>query len=52
MNFFYFKYRQNKNNIKLLQTIFIIKNYISQNKQQKYLGCGSVKNLIEKRIFT
>ncbi len=47
MNVSYFKYKQNKNNIKLLQKKFVIKNYVSQFKQQKYLKYRkSVKILI------
>ena len=38
MNVSYFKYKQNKNYFKLLQMKFIIKNYVSQCKQQKYLN--------------
>ena len=52
VNVSYFQYKQNKNYIKLLQTKFVIKNYVSQFKQQKYLKYRkSVKNLIEKRIL-
>ena len=52
MNVSCFKYKQNNNYIKLLQTKFVIKKYVSQIKQQKYLKYRkSVKNLIEKRIL-